>query len=63
MQQWTPPFRGTGRDWIIIGGFAALTKAVALFADKAINKFAMDIWKLRMREKFIYQSMSDRLTS
>jgi len=42
-QQWTAPFRATGSDWIKIGCFAAATTAVALFADKPINKFAMNI--------------------
>ena len=42
-QQWTSPFRATGSDWIKIGGFAAAITAVALFADKPINKFAMNI--------------------
>src|SRR5450755_1513972 len=42
-QQWTSPFRATGSDWIKIGGFAAVITAVALFADKPINRFAMNI--------------------
>jgi membrane-associated phospholipid phosphatase len=42
-QQVTSPFRATGRDWLKIGGFAVVTTAVALFADKPINKFAMRI--------------------
>jgi membrane-associated phospholipid phosphatase len=42
-QQWTSPFRATGSDWIKIGGFAAVITAVALFADKPINKFAVDL--------------------
>ena len=42
-QQWTAPFRATGSDWLKIGGFAVVTTAVALFADKPINKFAVKI--------------------
>ncbi|HEY8734688.1 MAG TPA: phosphatase PAP2 family protein [Puia sp.] len=42
-QQWTSPFRATGSDWLKIGGFAAATTAVALFADKPINRLAVDI--------------------
>jgi membrane-associated phospholipid phosphatase len=42
-QQWTAPFRATGSDWIKIGGFAAFITGVSLFADKPINKFAMNI--------------------
>jgi hypothetical protein len=42
-QQWTSPFRATGSDWIKVGGFAAFITAVSLFADKPINKFAVNI--------------------
>ena len=42
-QQWTAPFRATGSDWIKVGGFAAFITAVSLFADKPINKFAVNI--------------------
>jgi membrane-associated phospholipid phosphatase len=42
-QQVTSPFRATGSDWLKIGGFAVGITAVALFADKPINKFAVDM--------------------
>src|ERR1700688_2174227 len=42
-QQVTSPFRAKGSDWLKIGGFAVGITAVALFADKPINRFAVDI--------------------
>ena len=41
-QQWTAPFRATSREWLGIGGFAAVTTGAILFADKPVNKFAVN---------------------
>ena len=41
-QQWTAPWRATRREWLGIGGFAAVTTGAILFADKPVNKFAVD---------------------
>jgi len=41
-QQWTAPFRATGSDWIKFGGFAAATTAAVLWADRPVNKFAVE---------------------
>jgi membrane-associated phospholipid phosphatase len=42
-QQVSAPFNASGRDWLRIGGFALLTTGCALFADKPINRAAIDI--------------------
>jgi membrane-associated phospholipid phosphatase len=42
-QQVTSPFRASASDWIKVGGFAVFITAVSLFADKPINRFAMNI--------------------
>jgi membrane-associated phospholipid phosphatase len=42
-QQVTSPFRATGSDWIKIGAFAGGITCVSLFADKPINRLAVDI--------------------
>lgn len=41
-QQWTAPFRATRREWLGIGAFAAVTTGAVLFADKPVNKFAVE---------------------
>jgi membrane-associated phospholipid phosphatase len=41
-QQVTSPFRATGSDWLKIGGFGLVTTACVLFADKPINRVAVD---------------------
>lgn len=41
-QQWTAPFRATPRDWLEVGGFAALTTGAILYADKPVNKFTVE---------------------
>jgi hypothetical protein len=41
-QQVTSPFRATGSDWLKIGGFAAVTTGAILFADKPVNRFAVE---------------------
>jgi len=41
-QQWTAPFRATARDWLEIGGFAAVTTGTILFADKPVNRFTVE---------------------
>lgn len=40
-QQVTSPFRATGSDWAKIGAFAAVTTGTILFADKPVNRFAV----------------------
>src|ERR1700722_17772586 len=40
-QQVTAPFRATGSDWLKIGGFAVLTTATILVADKPVNTFTV----------------------
>jgi hypothetical protein len=42
-QQVTAPFKATGNDWLKIGGFGLVTTACALFADKPINRKAIEI--------------------
>jgi membrane-associated phospholipid phosphatase len=42
-QQVTSPFRATSSDWIKIGAFAGGITLVSLFADKPINRLAVDI--------------------
>ena len=42
-QQVTSPFRATSSDWLKVGGFGLLTTACVLFADKPINRLAVDI--------------------
>jgi membrane-associated phospholipid phosphatase len=44
-QQITAPFRATGSDWLKIGAFATVTAGVVLFADRPINRLAVDIGK------------------
>jgi membrane-associated phospholipid phosphatase len=41
-QQVTSPFRATGSDWLKIGGFGLVTTACVLFADKPINRVAVN---------------------
>ena len=41
-QQWTAPFRATKREWLGIGAFATVTTGAILFADKPVNKFAVE---------------------
>jgi hypothetical protein len=41
-QQVTSPFRATGSDWLKVGGFAAVTTATILFADRPVNRFAVE---------------------
>ena len=41
-QQWTAPLRATKREWLGIGAFAAATTGAVLFADKPVNKFAVN---------------------
>ncbi|HWB94322.1 MAG TPA: phosphatase PAP2 family protein, partial [Puia sp.] len=41
-QQWTSPLRATGREWLAIGGFAAVTTGTVLFADRPVNRFAVE---------------------
>lgn len=40
-QQWTAPFRATSKDWLTAGGFAAVTTAAVLWADRPVNKFTV----------------------
>lgn len=40
-QQWTSPFRLTRREWLGVGAFAAVTTGAVLFADRPVNKFAV----------------------
>jgi membrane-associated phospholipid phosphatase len=54
-QQATTPFKATGRDWIKIGGFAMVITGCALFADKPINRLAVDI---RNKSKSIVSTSS-----
>src|ERR1700730_8570229 len=42
-QQVTSPFRATSSDWLKIGGFGLITTGCMLFADKSINRLAVDI--------------------
>jgi membrane-associated phospholipid phosphatase len=42
-QQVTYPFRATGSDWAKIGGFAVVTTGAILFADKPVNRLAIQI--------------------
>lgn len=44
-QQVTSPFRATASDWLKVGGFGLLTTTSVLFADKPINRAAVDIRK------------------
>ncbi len=41
-QQWTYSFRATGKDWLEVGGFAAVTTGAILFADKPVNRFTVE---------------------
>jgi len=41
-QQWTSPLRLTGREWLGVGAFATATTAAILFADKPVNRFAVE---------------------
>src|SRR5450631_3202120 len=42
-QQLTAPFRANGNTWLKIGGYGLLTAGCALFADKPINRLAVNI--------------------
>lgn len=42
-QQVTSPFRATKTDWLKVGAFGLLTTGVALFADKPVNRLALNI--------------------
>jgi membrane-associated phospholipid phosphatase len=42
-QQVTSPFRAKSSDWLKIGGFGLITTACVLFADKPVNRIAVDI--------------------
>jgi membrane-associated phospholipid phosphatase len=42
-QQVTSPFRATSSDWLKIGAFGAATTATILFADKPVNRLALQI--------------------
>lgn len=42
-QQVTAPFRASGKTWLEIGGFGLLTTGCVLFADKPINRLAVNI--------------------
>jgi membrane-associated phospholipid phosphatase len=44
-QQVTSPFRATGSDWLKIGAFSAATTGAILFADKPVNRLAINIRK------------------
>jgi membrane-associated phospholipid phosphatase len=44
-QQVTSPFRATSSDWIKIGAFAVATTGAILFADKPVQRLAMQIRK------------------
>jgi membrane-associated phospholipid phosphatase len=41
-QQVTSPLRATGSDWLKIGAFGVVTAGAILFADKPINRLAVD---------------------
>lgn len=41
-QQWTSPLRLTGREWLGVGAFAAVTTGTILFADKPVNRFTVE---------------------
>ncbi|MDP4213830.1 MAG: phosphatase PAP2 family protein [Bacteroidota bacterium] len=42
-QQLTSPFRATSSDWLKVGGFGLITTGCVLFADRPVNRLAMDI--------------------
>ena len=42
-QQVTSPFRATNSDWLKIGGFALVTTGTILFADKPVNRAAIQL--------------------
>jgi membrane-associated phospholipid phosphatase len=42
-QQVTYPFRATSSDWLKIGAFGVATTATILFADKPVNRLALQI--------------------
>jgi len=41
-QQVTSPLRATGSDWLKIGAFGVVTTGAILFADKPVNRLAVD---------------------
>jgi len=41
-QQWTSPLRLTRREWLGVGAFATITTGAILFADKPVNRFAVE---------------------
>jgi hypothetical protein len=41
-QQVTSPFRATGSDWLKAGAFGALTAGAIFWADKPVNRFAVE---------------------
>ncbi len=42
-QQVTAPFKASGGDWLKIGAFGLVTAGSVLFADKPINRWAVDL--------------------
>jgi hypothetical protein len=54
-QQWTSPLRLTGREWLGVGAFAAVTTGAILFADKPVNRFTVE--QIRTNKSVVSASM------
>jgi membrane-associated phospholipid phosphatase len=54
-QQWTSPLRLTGREWLGVGAFAAVTTGAILFADKPVNRFT--VGQIRTNRSVVSASM------